>query len=60
MSRGRSYECWYHAEEADRAAEAAQDHEAKHFYREIARRWREAAEQAERQHRWTSDRTARL
>jgi hypothetical protein len=42
-----------HAEAADRAAQATRDFEAKQFYIEIARTWRETAEEADRQWRWT-------
>jgi hypothetical protein len=45
-----------HAEAADRAAQAARDSEAKRFYIEIARRWRETAEEADRQWWWTVER----
>jgi hypothetical protein len=45
-----------HAEAAERAAEATQDFEVKGFYFEVARRWRETADQADRQWWWTAER----
>jgi hypothetical protein len=42
-----------HAEDAERAAQGAQDDRAKKVYREIAQRWRQTAEQADRQRAWT-------
>jgi hypothetical protein len=42
-----------HAENAERAARGAQDEHARKLYLEIARRWRETAEEADRQRWWT-------
>jgi hypothetical protein len=42
-----------HAEDAERAAQGAQDDHAKKVYREIAQRWRQTAEQVDRQRAWT-------
>jgi hypothetical protein len=47
MQKAASDQYWQHAEDAERAAEAAQDHAAKELYREVARRWRETAEEAD-------------
>jgi hypothetical protein len=41
-----------HAENAEHAAQGAQDEDAKKLYREIARRWRETAQEADRQRWW--------
>jgi hypothetical protein len=45
-----------HAEDAERAAQASADYEVKEFYREIARRWRETAGDADPQRWWTAER----
>ncbi len=45
-----------HVEDAERAAQGAQDEDAKKFYREIARRWRETAEEADQHQWWTRPR----
>lgn len=42
-----------HAEDAERAAEFARDDDARELYRRVARRWRQTAEEAERQRWWT-------